>query len=885
MVRLGLVVSLFAAVASAVSMDKVKAKKGFNRLPGAYIFEFDDESDRTEFFEKAAADGSTRMEFDYKLFKGASIQFKDLAKAEDLATKMLDLPVVKRFWPVKVYGMPDPRIEWTGSRDQEYSAIEKRSAYDTAKDTFSPHVMTQVDKLRAEGYTGKGVKIAVIDSGIDYKHPALGGCFGKGCLVAEGIDLVGDDYDGYNEAQPDNDPMDCQGHGTHVAGIIAAQENSMGFTGAAPDVTLHAYRVFGCDGEAGNDVLIAAFNKAYEDGADIITASIGAPAGWPEEAWAVAVSRIVDNGIPCTLAAGNEGDVGMFYASTAANGVGVSAIASFDNTKTPTLLNVSHYTVDGKGNHEFGMVAGTPDAWADVKLPLHATSFNTNATNDGCTEYPTGTDLSGKIVLVRRGTCTFVDKASNAAAAGAEYLMVYNIEGGAMAIDVSGVTGIKASGMVTPETGAKWIQLLQSGSKVVLNMSSGNEKVTLIESTNNVTGGALSTYTSWGPTWEMDVKPQFGAPGGNILSTYPRDQGSYAVLSGTSMATPLMAGIFALISQVRGSLEPELIDNLLSANSNPQLFNDGSAYYRFLAPVPQQGAGLVRAHDAAYAKILLSPSSLSFNDTDNFVESRNFTLKNTSKKQVELDISHVPAVTVYTLASGTIYPDSFPNEFASQQATVKFSESKVTIGAGESVTIEVLPTPPKNLLGTRLPVWSGFVAINGTDGTSLSIPYQGLTGSLHKATVLGPQDTWISRSDDSTLKAVPANTTFTLPKPGTMDNPAEANTTSNVFPQLVWFLALGSSKLRADVVPIKSNLTSNFETPKNGSVGQVVEFPMMWNPMATNTLAWTGELADGTYAPAGMYKIVYRALKIFGNEKKTSDWDKVESPAFAIKYA
>ena len=114
------------------------------------------------------------MEFDDKLFKGASIQFKDLAKAEDLATKMLDLPVVKRFWPVKVYGMPDPRIEWTGSRDQEYSAIEKRSAYDTAKDTFSPHVMTQVDKLRAEGYTGKGVKIAVIDSGVSGRLPALG---------------------------------------------------------------------------------------------------------------------------------------------------------------------------------------------------------------------------------------------------------------------------------------------------------------------------------------------------------------------------------------------------------------------------------------------------------------------------------------------------------------------------------------------------------------------------------------------------------------------------------------------------------------------------------------------------------------------------------------
>lgn len=703
--------------------------------------------------------------------------------------------------------------------------------------------------------------------------------------MAKGTDLVGDDYDGYNEAQPDDDPMDCQGHGTHVAGIIAAQENTMGFTGAAPDVNLHAYRVFGCDGSAGNDVLIAAFNKAYENGADIITASIGAPAGWSEEAWAVAVSRIVDNGVPCTLAAGNEGDMGMFYASTAANGVGVSAVASFDNSHTPTLLNVSHYSVDGEGSHEFGMMAGAPDAWSGVKLPLYAASFNVNATNDGCVEYDDGVDLSGYIVLVRRGSCTFVDKASNAAAAGAKYIIVYNNEDGAISIDVTGVTGIKAAGMVTSATGVKWVQLLKKGSEVVLNMSTtANQKVMLMDSKNNQTGGAVSTYTSWGPTWEMEAKPQFGAPGGNILSTYPRDQGSYAVLSGTSMATPLMAGIFALISQVRGSLDPELIDNLLSANSNPQLFNDGSAYYRFLAPVPQQGAGLVRAHDAAYAKLLLSPSSLSFNDTDNFVESRNFTLKNTSKKEIEVEISHVPAVTMYTLMENAIYPDGFPGEFATTMATVKFSEDKVTLGAGESVTVEVLPTAPKGLRASRLPVWSGFVAVNGTDGTSLSIPYQGLTGSLHNSTVLGKSDTWISKSTDATLKAVPANTTFTLPKAGTVD-PVETNTTSNVIPQLVWYLALGSAKLRADVVPIRSNLSSGYDVPKNGSIGQVVEFPMLWNPMATNTLAWAGELADGTYAPAGMYKIVYRALRIFGDENKASDWDKSETPAFGIKYA
>lgn len=106
------------------------------------------------------------MEFDFKLFKGASIQFNDHERAEEIAAKMLELPAVKAMWPVRVYGIPEPRIDWQGTPGQEYATMKKRSTSETVKDTFSPHVMTQVDKLREEGYTGKGVKVAVIDSGV-----------------------------------------------------------------------------------------------------------------------------------------------------------------------------------------------------------------------------------------------------------------------------------------------------------------------------------------------------------------------------------------------------------------------------------------------------------------------------------------------------------------------------------------------------------------------------------------------------------------------------------------------------------------------------------------------------------------------------------------------
>ena len=113
--------------------------------------------------------------------------------------------------------------------------------------------MTGADIAQSRlGYTGRGVHVAVIDSGIDYDHPDLGGCFGPGCRVTNGYDFVGDDYDEEESdptwqpvPHPDADPDDCVGHGTHVAGIIGANG---GVRGVAPDVTFGAYRVFGCTG-------------------------------------------------------------------------------------------------------------------------------------------------------------------------------------------------------------------------------------------------------------------------------------------------------------------------------------------------------------------------------------------------------------------------------------------------------------------------------------------------------------------------------------------------------------------------------------------------------------------------------------------------------------
>ncbi|KAI0181121.1 subtilisin-like protein [Hypoxylon sp. FL1284] len=867
MVRGSILLPLLASAASIFSAEARKIAGETRHIAGSYIVEFEDSQDSAEFFNHIDSKAKTRMNLNYKLFKGVSIQFHDLKTAEYEATILNSLASVKQVWPNRVYSLPQDEVVWTGrSGGVDYMKNVKRQL---GNDTFVPHVMTQVEKLKAQGITGSGVKIGIIDSGVDYTHPALGGCFGEpDCLFTFGTDIVGDDYDGGNTPVPDPDPYDgCGGHGTHVSGIIAAQANELGFTGTAPGVTLGMFRVFGCTGGASNDVLIDAYMQAFEAGSNIITASIGGSSGWSEDPWSVAVSRIVEAGVPCTVSAGNDGSVGMFYASTASNGKRVTSIASIDSEVTPLLLTESDYAIDGGDNETFGYAIGEPGEWANVTLPLYTPSFDITEAAQGCETFAADTpDLSGSIVLIRRGTCTFVEKAANAAAAGAKYVLFYNnVEPGAISPATTGVPGIVGTGMVTAEQGEAWVAALEAGSEISLNMLDPLiAPVTLSYGANTVTGGFASSFTTWNPTFELDIKPQLASPGGNILSTYPIPLGTYAVLSGTSMACPLVAAVFALISNVRDTLDPATIESLLSATANPQLLNDGSATYAALAPVMQQGAGIVQAYDAAYATTLLSRSSLAFNDTDNFVDTLNFTVTNLGTEEVTYDLGSVGAATGYTF-SDSIYPDPFPGlTLTNEYATVALSESKVTIAAGEEATIFVTVTPPA-LDASLLPVYSGYITLNGTNGDSLSLPYNGAVGSLRSTRVLDVG--YLSISTDPTFDPVTANVSFVLP--GTN------GTTADAYPVAVVLLAFGSPLINILAVPAGG-------AADTGS--HIFGSPLHYASRDPFTVEWDGRLDNGTLAPAGDYTLRFEALHIFGDAADLADYDIDESVSFSVEY-
>ena len=174
------------------------------------------------------------------------------------------------------------------------------------------------------GYTGAGIKVAVMDSGIDYDHPDLGGCFGPGVPRRERLGLrrrcvqrrpVVADYS--PTPTPDPLPDDCNGHGTHVAGIIGANGR---ITGVAPGVTFDAYRVFGCEGPTTTDIMLAAMERALADGADILNMSIGAAftvAAVPDGEGAP--TALVEQGMVVVASIGNRAPNGLYSAAAPAS--------------------------------------------------------------------------------------------------------------------------------------------------------------------------------------------------------------------------------------------------------------------------------------------------------------------------------------------------------------------------------------------------------------------------------------------------------------------------------------------------------------------------------------------------------------------------------------
>lgn len=301
---------------------------------------------------------------------------------------------------------------------------------------------------------------------------------------------------------------------------------------------------------------------------------------------------------------------------------------------------------------------------------------------------------------------------------------------------------------------------------------------------------------------------------------------------------------------------------------------------------------MVQAFDAAYATSVLNVASLSFNDSDNLVSEASFTVTNVGDTPATYNLSHVPALTATTLYQ--IYRSSSPT-LDTVYATLTFEPASFTLEPNDTSEVRVSVVPPKGLDTVSLPVYSGWVALNGTNGDgeiALSLPYIGVAGSMKNATVLASQRLFFTRSDDPLSPEVPANTTFQLPAPAAHPDWAlpPSNTSDSVLPvgalpdQSVW-LVMGSAETRIEAVPLDAGSPG---AEDNGlgvfTLGNVAGYPLTYHRPIGWMSPWDGSLADGSWAPAGRYRLSIFALKIAADRDLVESWDRYDSPEFIIRY-
>jgi hypothetical protein len=300
----------------------------------------------------------------------------------------------------------------------------------------------------------------------------------------------------------------------------------------------------------------------------------------------------------------------------------------------------------------------TVQAWDTQDWPIISLSLDDNAKAEGCKPFPEDTpDLSKQILLIRNGGCDWQTKQANLAAAGAQYVLVYNNDDPMLYPTMW--TDLPWLAMIEKKTGEAIIQTLKAGSKVYADFTKYSTISDMV-GVQNSAGGLPNYFTSWGPAFDMTIKPDIAAPGGSIFSTWIDN--SWAVLDGTSMATPYVAGVAALwVSKYGGRNKhgvewaKQLADNIVSSgaavpwNIDINLKVNKTDYY---ASVAQVGAGQVDAWKVLSYNTKLSFDKFNLNDTAHLRKTHKIQIQNTGKKEVSYKFSVQPAGGFFARAGG-----------------------------------------------------------------------------------------------------------------------------------------------------------------------------------------------------------------------------------------
>jgi minor extracellular serine protease Vpr len=633
---------------------------------------------------------------------------------------------------IKVRGTPEQIAEL--AKLPEVVAVKHVGVYTINNATSVPFIGAPTVWQGPPGLHGEGIKVAVLDTGIDYTHANFGGpgtaaafqaaaststspanptMFGPNApKVKGGTDLVGDNYNANNPSsipQPDPNPLDCNGHGSHVAGTVGGFGVTAGGTmytgpydsttpstsfligpGVAPQAYIYSVRVFGCSGST--NVVTEAIDWAIANHMDVISMSLGSNFGPANDADAEAANNAANAGIIVVAASGNAGNVPYITSSPAAGDKAIS-VAAMD----------SHQFLVGGINIAFSSGINVDGVEADTTLPLPSgsvpavilTSGGSLALGCSASDYPSG--AAGALVIVSRGTCTFATKAALATAVGAVAIGVVNNTAGFFSPLIPGVT-------------IPFLELKQQDAPALAAAPSPETATVALANIANPTFRTFASFTSSGPrSPDSHLKPNISAPGVNIVSTLSGSGYQSTTESGTSMATPHVAGTAALALQAHPAWSPDDVRLAILNSADP---------IQLTGFTPRLGgSGLVQPIGATQSSVIArsddDEGTLNFGMAEfsqDFQGTRKLTVVNNGTQTANFNVSVAAS------------PGSSPH--------TPSIEASLSVGPGQSGTLHLNLSVPAATSGdsSAFREVAGLVTLtpaSGFDnsGVSLNVPY------------------------------------------------------------------------------------------------------------------------------------------------------------------